>query len=359
VKPSTKSTVRSHRPVAHGGRYSADARDPDIVDFSSNISPAGMPAGVRKALGRKLGAVLDYPDSNSSDLIRGLARYCGVPESRILAGNGAVEIIYNFCTAFASGKRALIQAPTFGEYEAACRLAGGRVSLLKSMSLADDLEPFISKIPRGGCVFVCNPNNPTGTMLGRQQMSQIILAARRKSALVFVDECFIELVPESDESVLGLTKRHDNLFVLRSLTKSFGLAGIRIGYAVSSKEMISTLQNLKIPWSVNALAQEAGLAAIRSESHLSKSRRMIKKESAFLKSKIAEIPGLECHDTSANFILIRTRHDSTRLQKRLLRHGVLIRDCKNFPGLDNHYIRVAVRSRRDNLKLVRALEAAA
>jgi len=359
VKPSAKSTVRSHRPVAHGGRYSAGARDPDIVDFSSSISPAGMPAGVRKALSGKLGTVLDYPDSNSSDLIRGLAKYTGMQESRILAGNGAVEIIYNFCTAFASGKRVLIQAPTFGEYEAACRLAGGRVSLFKSMSLADDLEPFTSKIPRNGCVFVCNPNNPTGAMLSRQQMSKIVLAARKKSALAFVDECFIELVPESDESVLGLTKRHGNLFVLRSLTKSFGLAGIRIGYAVSSRGMISTLQNLRIPWSVNVLAQEAGLAAIRSESHLSKSRRMIKKESAFLRSKIAGIPGFECHDASANFILIRTRQDSTRLQRKLLKHKILIRDCKNFPGLDRHYIRVAVRSRRDNLRLVGALEAAA
>jgi len=359
VKPSTRSTIRLHRPVAHGGRYSVGVQDRDVVDFSSNVSPAGLPASVKSALSKKLEAVLDYPDSNSSDLIRGLAKYTGMPGSRILAGNGAVEIIYNFCTAFVSGKKVLIQAPTFGEYEAACKLAGARPSLFKSMSLSDDIEQFTSKIPRNGCVFVCNPNNPTGTMLNKQQMSGIILAAKKKSALAFVDECFIELVPESDESILNLTKRHDNLFVLRSLTKSFGLAGVRIGYAVSSEAIISTLQNLKIPWSVNALAQEAGLAAIRSKSHLSKSRRIIKKESAFLKSKIAGIPGFECHDTSANFILIRTKQDSTRLQRRLLKHKVLIRDCKNFPGLDRHHIRVAVRSRRDNLKLVRALEAVA
>ncbi len=359
MKPSIRSSIRSHRPVAHGGRYPVGAHDPDIVDFSSNVSPAGMPASVRSTLRKRLGAVLDYPDPSSSDLVRGLARYTGLPESRILAGNGAVEIIYNFCTAFASGRSVLIQAPTFGEYEAACRLAGSKISRFRSMNIAYDIRRFISKIPKDGCVFVCNPNNPTGTILTKQQMLKIISAAGKRSALVFVDECFIELVPESDESVLSLTKRHDNLFVLRSLTKSFGLAGIRIGYAASSKDVISALNSMKIPWSVNALAQEAGLAAVRSKSHLAKSRRIIKRESGFLKSRIAKIPGLECHDTSTNFILIRTRQDSTKLQKRLLRHKVLIRDCKNFPGLDNHYVRIAVRSHGDNLKLVRALEEAA
>ncbi len=359
MKPGIRRSIRSHRPVAHGGRYSAGTRDPDVVDFSSSVSPAGMPASVRSALGRRLGAVLDYPDPDSSDLVRGLAKYTGLPGSRILAGNGAVEIIYNFCTAFASGRSVLVQAPTFGEYEAACRLAGSRVSRFRSMSLAGDLGRFISKIPRGGCVFVCNPNNPTGSMLTRRQVSKIITAAKQRSTLAFIDECFIELAPESDESVLNLTRRHDNLLVLRSLTKSFGLPGIRIGYAASSKHIISALSNMKIPWSVNALAQEAGLAAIKSRHHLAKSRRIIKKESGFLKSRIAKIPGFECHDTSANFILVRTRQDSTRLRGRLLRHKILVRDCKNFSGLGSHHIRIAVRSRGDNLKLVRALEAVA
>ena len=318
-----------------------------------------MPDTIRDILGRKLDMIQDYPDPDSSELTHRLAEYTKMPRSRILVGNGAVEIIYNFCNAFVPDKQVLIHVPTFGEYEAACRLAGARITHHKSMNLAKDLTPFISKIPRNGCVFVCNPNNPTGLILSKRQISRIVLAAEKKSALVFVDECFIELVPGSDESILNMTGRYNNLVILRSLTKSFGLAGIRIGYAVSSRNIISILRNIKIPWSVNVVAQQAGLAAIRSKSHLSRSKQIIKQETSFLKSKISKIPGFKCYDTATNFILIRTRRDSTVLYDMLIRHGIIVRDCKNFTGLDGNHIRVAIKTHRDNIRLVKALEAVA
>ena len=359
VRINPRRGVREHRPVAHGGRYSVTDRDPGIIDFSSNVSPAGMPPSAAAALGKGLGQMQEYPDPHSSDLVSALAGYTGLPESQLAVGNGATELIYNFCNAFLAGKTALVQAPTFGEYEAASGLAGCRVARFTSMDLADDLAGFIGRIPRNGCVFVCNPNNPTGAILTARQMSKIILAAKRSSAMVFVDECFIELVPGSDESVIRLVKRHANLIVLRSLTKSFGLAGIRIGYAASSRHVVSTLNRIKVPWSVGAPAQKAGLAAIGSKRHLVKSRSMIKREAAFLKSGIAGIPGFECYDAAANFILVRTAHDSTKLQKNLLKHGVLVRDCKSFRGLGGRHIRIAVRPRGDNLRLLEALEAVA
>jgi len=297
-----------------------------------------------------------YPDSYSSDLISSLKKYTGLAESNLIVGNGSIEIIYNFCSTFLSKKRILIPAPTFGEYEAATKLADCKITFFKTMNLAENLDSFISQIPANGCVFVCNPNNPTGTILSKKQMFKILLAAKRKSCLVFVDECFIELVPQSNQSILNLVKTYDNLFVLRSLTKSFGLAGIRIGYAGASKQIIDILQKIKIPWSVNALAQEAGIIAIKNKSHLIESKSIIKKESSFLKKKIADIQGFECHDSSTNFILIKIKQDSTKLQRKLLKHKVLIRDCKSFRGLNNHYIRIAIKSHKDNLKLVRALE---
>jgi threonine-phosphate decarboxylase len=253
----------------------------------------------------------------------------------------------------------LIPIPTFGEYEAATKLADCKIIYFKTMNLAEQLDSFISQIPTNGCIFICNPNNPTGTILSKKQLIKIISSAKRKSCFVFIDECFIELVPQSNQSVLNLIKKYDNLFVLRSLTKSFGLAGIRVGYAAASKQIIDILQKIKIPWSVNTLAQEAGIIAIKNKSHLTKSKHIIKKESSFLKKKIANIEGFECHDTSTNFILIKTKQDSTKLQNKLLKHKVLIRDCKNFRGLNNHYIRIAVKSHNDNLKLIRALETVA
>jgi len=359
VKIRTRHSFAVHNPVIHGGRYSIDGQDSDIVDFSSNINPAGMPASVKSILKKRLNKMEHYPDLHSSDLISNLKKYTGLSKTNLIVGNGAIEIIYNFCSAFLSKKRILISVPTFGEYEAAAKLAECKITFFKTMNLSENLDSFISKIPTNGCIFVCNPNNPTGSILSKKQLTKIILSAKRKSCLVFIDESFIELVPQSNQSILNLIKIYDNLFVLRSLTKSFALAGIRIGYAGSSKEIINILQKIKIPWSVNALAQEAGIIAINNKQYLKKSKLIIKKESNFLKNKISDLPGFECYDSSTNFILIKTKQDSTKIQKKLLKHKILIRDCKNFRGLNNHYIRIAVRSHQDNLKLIQALEAIA
>lgn len=183
-----------------------------------------------------------YPDLDSTSLRSDLKKYVGFPESNLIVGNGAIEIIYNFCNAFLAKKKILIPAPTFSEYESASKLVDCKIEFFKTMNLSENLDLFISKIPTNGCVFICNPNNPTGNILSKKQLKQIILTAKKKSCFVFVDECFIELVPKSNESVLPLIKKFDNLFVLRSLTKSFGLAGIRIGYGVGSKQMIKILQ---------------------------------------------------------------------------------------------------------------------
>ena len=356
MKIRTKNAIATHNPVIHGGKFSAGNRDPSIVDFSSNISPIGMPTSVKSILKTKLSSMKDYPDLYSTDLISGLKKYTGISESNLIVGNGAIEIIYNFCSSFLSKKQVLIPVPTFGEYESASKLANCKITFFKTMNIAENFDSFISKIPRNGCVFICNPNNPTGTILSKNQLTKIILSAKHKSSFVFIDECFIELVPKSNQSVLNLVKKHDNLFVLRSLTKSFGLAGIRIGYAAASKQIIDILKKIKIPWSVNTLAQEAGIVAIKNTSHIKKSKFIIKKEFNFLKSHIDNIPNFECYDSSTNFILIKIKQDSTKLQKKLLKHKILIRDCKNFRGLNNHFIRIAIKSHKDNLKLVKVLE---
>ncbi len=359
MKIRTKTSITKHHPVSHGGRFSGGNQQPDVLDFSSNTSPAGMPPSVKSTMKKRLDGMEHYPDTDSLYLISSLKKYTGLSDSNIVVGNGAIEILYNFCSAFLSKKRVLIPTPTFSEYESAAKLADCKFRFFKTMNLSENLDSFILDIPKNGCVFVCNPNNPTGTILSKKQLTKIISAAKKKSSLVFVDECFIELVPESNQSVINLVKKYDNLFVLRSLTKSFGLAGIRIGYGIGSKSIIEILKKIKIPWSVNAIAQEAGIIAIKNKSHLTKSKSIIKKESNFLKKRIAEIPGFECHDSSTNFILIKTKEDSTKLQKKLLKHKILIRDCKNFRGLNNHYIRIAVKSHKDNLKLVTAMEAIA
>ena len=356
MKIRTKRAITKHNPVIHGGKFSTPNSDPDIIDFSSNVGPLGIPVSVKQILKKILDKMTLYPDLDSTSLRSVLKKHVGFPESNLIVGNGAIEIIYNFCSAFLVKKKILIPAPTFSEYESATKLVDCKIEFFKTMNLSKNLDSFISKIPTNGCVFICNPNNPTGNVLSKKQLKQIILTAYKKSCFVFVDECFIELVPKSNESVLSLVKKFDNLFVLRSLTKSFGLAGIRIGYGVGSKQMIKILQKIKIPWSVNVLAQEAGIIALKNKSHLKKSKLIIQKEYIFLKNKINNIKGFECHESSTNFILIKTKRNSTKIQKQLLKHKILIRDCRNFHGLNSNYIRIAIKSHKDNLKLVKALE---
>ncbi len=312
---------------------------------------------VRRYLKRHLGSISEYPDSNSVNLRKALQWYCKIPHEQIVIGNGATEIIYNFCKAFLSEKTpVLIPIPTFGEYEAAAKLSGCKITFFKTMNLESNLDNFIKKIPKNGCVFVCNPNNPTGKLLSKRNLLKIIQATKKKSSLVFVDESFIELVPESNQSVIKFVKKFSNLFILRSMTKSFGLAGIRVGYGIGSKQIISILNNLKIPWNVSGLAQHAARAALCSISYLNKTKKIIENESKYLRNSISKIDGFECHDAAANFILIKTKQKSKTIQKKLLKKKILIRDCSSFRGLSNNYIRIAVKTRKENKKLVKALE---
>jgi len=311
--------------VVHGGRNPSQSIDSRITDFSSNVSPAGTPLTVKKFLKKNIENIHHYPDSSSSTVISSLKKYTKLEKSNLIVGNGAIEILYNFC-------------------------------YFKTMNLAENLDIFISKIPKNGCVFICNPNNPTGQLLSKNQLLQIIKKAKKLSTIVFLDECFIEMVPKSNESIISYVKNYKNLFVLRSLTKSFALPGIRIGYAAGSKEIINILKKIQIPWSVNSLAQDAANTALKNKSHLVKSNSVIKKELIFLTNKINKLDGFDCNNSSTNFILIKTKKDSTQLQKKLLEQKILIRDCKNFRGLDNHHIRIAVKSHKDNLKLVNVLE---
>ena len=211
-------------------------------------------------------------------------------------------------------------------------------------------------ITKNNFIFLCNPNNPTGSLVKRKNILKILETAYDKFALVFLDECFIELVPESNESLILNLKEFDNLFILRSLTKSFGLAGLRIGYGLGSKKMIDVLTRIKTPWNVNVLAQKAASAALSSKSHLYKTRKLIKNELTFLTSSISKIKNFSCYPSSTNFILLESKINSKTVQKKLIKKKLLVRDCSTFRGLDNKFIRIAVRTHKENMKLVKALE---
>lgn len=347
----------SNKRVLHGGPFSIKYPNSDILDFSSNISPLGASLLVRKTIKNHLKSIQIYPDPESTQLTKNLQYYTKIHSSQIVIGNGATEIIYNFCQAFLSIKTpVLIPIPTFGEYEFAATLSGAKVSFFKTMNLENDVDDFISNLPSNGCIFICNPNNPTGNLITKKTLQKIIASANQKKTLVFVDECFIELVPDHDESVIKLIKNYSNLFILRSLTKSFALAGLRIGYGIGSKQIISILNKIKIPWNVSGLAQHAAIAALTDLTYLDKVKTIIKKESLYLINCISKLNNFQCMSTSTNFILIKTKIKSKILQKKLLEKKILIRDCSTIRGLNDHYIRIAVKTRKENDKLIKTLE---
>lgn len=358
MKFNLERNIANHTTVPHGGIYSTDMKlDPKIIDFSSNVNPLGFPYSVKNVIKKNTSLLSVYPDPNSSKLKNDLEKYIGISKRQIVVGNGATEIIYNFCKAFIrKNNRVIIPIPTFGEYEAAARLQGAHLSYLKTMNLNEQISDLQDIITKNNHIFLCNPNNPTGTLVTRKNMLKILERAYNKSAFVFLDECFIELVPKSNESLISNLKEFDNLFILRSLTKSFGLAGLRIGYGLGNKKIIDVLTRIKIPWNVNALAQKAASTALSSKSHLYKTRKLIKIELAFLTSSISKIRNFSCYPSSTNFILLESKIDSKTIQKKLIKKKLLIRNCSTFRGLNNKFIRVAVRTHKENVKLVKALE---
>lgn len=349
-------SVSGHRVVSHGGPYSVKRRDSTIVDFSSNVNPLGCPNVVKKMLKTMAGTIPVYPDPDSTDLKKVLARHLHTETENLVVGNGATEIIYNFCRAVVGrDAKVLIPSPTFGEYEAAVRLSGGRPTFFKTMRLQNDVDGFIARIPKNGVVFVCNPNNPTGEIVPKNTMMRILRAAQKRGAFVFVDECFIELTAAPEQSVVDEVPQFKNLFVLRSLTKSFGLAGLRIGYGVGSKKLVSILNRIKIPWNVSGIAQKAAILALSDREFLPRTRKMIARESQFLRDSISQIGGFSCFDSDTNFILVKSGTRSKELQQKLLQKGILIRDCSTFRGLDRSYVRIAVKTRNENALLVKRL----
>lgn len=354
VRLGIEPHVTNHKTVAHGGVYSAGLEfDPKILDFSSNVNPLGFPPAIKNCLKKNSNLFSVYPDSDSTKLRAHLENYTGIPKNQIIVGNGATEIIYNFSKAFLNKRNVSIPIPTFGEYESAARLNGARVSYFKTMNLNQDIDNFLKTISKNHCIFVCNPNNPTGVLTSQKNMLKILDLSHDKSVLVFVDECFIELASNPKESIVPKLHEFDNLFILRSMTKSYGLAGLRVGYGLGSKKMIEILNKIKIPWNVSGVAQNIAIRALSDRSHLKKTRKLIEKERKFLDSSISKIDGFSCYGSDANFILIKSKISSKQLQKKLLKKNILIRDCSSFRGLDSKFIRVAVRTHDENQRLVR------
>ncbi len=355
LKDRVRKTAIQLTPCIHGARTAESAetsgrRVEDLLDFSVNLNPLGPPK-LKKILEKACKSINNYPDNRYPDFRKAAAEYLGVLPENIVPGNGSSELIRLFAeTVIDSGDEIIIPSPTFGEYEFQSRMFGARV---KYVDHSD-----IIKVEPEGCkaVFLCNPNNPTGRLMKRSEVLKMAEKCTGHEVFLFVDEAFIEL-SDPRESIADLAASNDFVVCLRSLTKTFAVPGLRIGFAVTSSDFARILNNLHLPWNLNSVGHEVGQHLLHNnKKYLEKSIELIKRERQWLTSKLASIRGFKPYQSDANFILIDIRGFAISggdLAERMLRHGVIIRDCASF-GLENH-IRVAVRRRSENMKLVGAL----
>ncbi len=326
----------------------------DILDFSANINPLGLPVRLKKLIKENLSEILHYPDPECKLLKKKISQYLNLNPKEIIIENGSTPLIYLFIQAFAL-QRALILVPTFSEYERAIRIQGAKIRffLLKEKdNFRFELRKFVKFMDGVDSLFLCNPNNPIGSIIPQEELMEIVKLSKRRNIFLFLDEAFIDYQEkESLKKAIG-----KNLFILRSFTKFFAIPGLRLGYGIGNKRLIQRLDKIRVPWSVNSLAQIAGGFLLDDGEFIKKSRKFMEKERFFLFNELAKIPGLKPFPSTTNFILIKIKSlSASHLQRELLKKGILIRDCSNIRGLDNSFIRVAVKNRKENLKLLEAL----
>ncbi len=344
--------------LTHGGLDETELRalglsTGEVLDFSANINPLGMSPRVREAI--KDVDLASYPDPNSTALREALASRLNIGVDELLIGNGSTELIHLVARArLQPGDACLIFEPTFGEYAAAARIAGANVHPVRaegSNGFRWSMDDAVREIERvqPQVVFLCNPNNPTGVYLGRGEIEQIADAVG-SDGLLALDDAFASLA-DSRWDALSLLA-HGNVAVLRSMTKDYGLAGIRLGYLVAKPEIVAEARRLQPSWSVNAIAQAAGLAAIDDESHLQAGRQTVAVAKSYLHRELKAL-GVETLPSETNFLLAQVGNGAD-VRAALLRRRIVVRDCASF-GLPD-YIRIAVRKDEESARLIAALK---
>ena len=346
--------------LVHGGdtvgyreKYGRDA-----LDFSANVSPLGLPEAVARAIGAAAYRADRYPDPLCREICAALGAAEGVPRDWILCGNGAADLIFRLALA-KKPRHALILAPTFAEYAAALETVDCEIRRY-TLDEADDFAPsdgILAAIePPVDLVFLCQPNNPTGQAADRALMRRILAKCEAVGALMVVDECFLDFLPDGE----ALTMKpelaaHGGLFILKAFTKLYGMAGVRLGYGLCADEdLLARMRRAGQPWAVSSLAQTAGLAALGQTEYVAQVRTLIETERPYLLEGLRAL-GLRVIEGRANYLLFRA--DET-LGERLEKLGVVVRSCGNYPGLDDSWYRTAVRTRRENDALLAALREA-
>jgi len=377
----------------HGGNIYKVFREKnlkEILDYSSNINPYGIPESLKKRITENLEILERYPDPDYVELREKLAHLNKVGMSDIVLGNGATEIIFLFMKVI-NPKKILIVSPTFGEYERAVKateISGDTVSLSSSngdnknienkkieieyfeLKESDDFKLNIGNLKnelenKYDLLIICNPNNPTGKFLKLAQTEEILKECNKYDTKLFIDEAFIEfLADRMKESIINTEENKKNLFVTRAFTKFFAIPGLRLGYGMYfDKELEQKISEKKEPWSVNNIAEMAGLTVLDDTEYIEKTLKWIAEEKIYMYEKLNKISGMKVYETEVNFItgkidekLFSEGVNVKILREKMFEQGILIRDASNFKFLDERFFRLAIKDRASNERVIEAMK---
>lgn len=350
------------RPV-HGG---LGWKYPGVEDFSSNLNPYGHPAEIRDFLIDATDRLIWYPDDHSTEFKTAICDRFHVDKEQVIAGAGSAELIRLFPETFLSpGDKVLMPHPTFSEYGYGCSLQGAEiieVPLREDNDLRIDLTEMMSRLPGCKAAYICNPNNPTGRILPKKQVLEFAQECERKKALLFLDETLLELVPGSkDITCINEVASHDNIFLIRSLTKCFAMPGMRIGYGIGDKRLIKLMDSARLSWNLGQLEQHVGARLLTDcYGHISKAAEMMGRERERMAREIASTGLVKVGVPDSFFFFGRCASGSgLHMQESLLKHKVLVRDCASFGQPFQHYVRFSVKVPERNDRLIAAFKAEA
>lgn len=325
----------------------------EIIDFSSNINPKVI-EGLEKYILEGLKECRSYPDINYTSLRSNISKYINIKPEFIIPGNGATEIIYLLMKSI--DKRLAILNPTFSEYGRSAKLNDLEIvnlSLDKENNFKIDINSIKENMDKFDSLFICNPNNPNGKV---QDLSNLLNLMVENNKLLIVDETFMEFVGNEEKySLVKYIEKYENIFILKAVTKFFGMPGLRLGYGLTSnKKIIEKIYDYKEPWTINSFADNLSNYIFTDKKYIENSKNYYIKERNYMLDELRSINNIVVYDTDTNFVLIKLKDKKAyELKEQLFKeYSILIRDASNFINLDDSFIRVAIKSHEENTILI-------
>jgi threonine-phosphate decarboxylase len=351
----------------HGGNIYALAESlgcpvDAIIDMSSNVNPLGPPPDLLEHLGRRMDCIRTLPEVDAGAAVRRFAAHLAIPANQVLAGSGTTQLIYALPRALET-RLALIVGPTYADYHDGCRqnqVESAYWLTREGEAFQPDFAAMGDLLAPCDTVYICNPNNPTGVLVEGEVLRRLSRKFPKKTFVV--DESYLPFVATPERWSL-MAERPKNVLVLHSMSKIFRIPGLRIGFMVGDPALIERMQSFSLPWSVNSLALEAIHYLLEPNEGIDRfvmdTRRLLNEEKEAMTRRLSAIPGIRLFPSATGFFLVRLPdpHRSQEVCRRLAQKKILVRDCANFTGLSDRFIRISLQTRAMNKKCTTALEA--